>query len=87
MVEVRLTLRAHDLLMDLPAEARERLTDALRRAGERPNLELRPLEGCSNFSVRSGDYRTLIDWDREAGVLWVFAVGHRKNVYDRYLPP
>lgn len=87
MAEVRLTPRAHGLLLDLPAEARVRLTDALRQAGERPDRELRPLEGYPYFSVRSGDYRALIDWDREAGVLWVFAVGHRRSVYDRFLPP
>jgi len=31
----------------------------------------------------------LIDWEKEADddILWVFAVGHRRNVYDRYLPP
>lgn len=87
MAEVRLTPRANDLLADLSTEARERLVEALRRAGEQPRRELRPLDGYPYFSVRSGDYRALIDWDREAEVLWVFAAGHRRNVYDRHLPP
>lgn len=87
MAEVRLTPRAHDLLVALPTEARERLTDALRGAGERPDRALRSLDGYPDHSVRAGDYRALVDWDREAGVLWVFAVGHRRNVYDRHLPP
>ena len=87
MPEVRLTTRAHDLLTSLPAETQGRLTDALRRASEAPDRELRPLEGYPYHSLRAGDYRALVDWDREAGVLWVFAVGHRRNVYDRHLPP
>lgn len=87
MAEVRLTPRAHDLLVALPAEARGRLTDALHAAGERPDRALRPLDGYPYHSLRAGDYRALVDWDREEGVLWVFAVGHRRNVYDRYLPP
>lgn len=87
MAEVRLTPRAHDLLMALPTEARDRLTDTLERAGHQPDRELRVLEGVPYYSVRSGDYHALIDWDRGDEVLWVFAVGHRRNGYDRYLPP
>jgi len=87
MADVRLTPRPHDLLVNLSVEARERVTDALRRAAAQPDRELRPLAGYPYFSVRSGDYRALTDWDRESEVLWAFAVGHRRSVYDRYLPP
>lgn len=87
MAEVRLTPRAHDLLTDLTPAVQERIEAALRQAGDDPTRELRPLDGFPYFGVRPGDYRALVDWDRESDVLWVFAVGHRRSVYDRYLPP
>ena len=37
--------------------------------------------------MTDGDYRAIITWDRDDDCLIVEAVGHRKNVYDRHLPP
>lgn len=87
MAEVRFTPRGHDLLTDLEEEVQERIKDDLREASDNPERELKPLTGHPYFDVRTGEYRTLIDWDKAAGILWVFAVGHRRNVFDRYLPP
>lgn len=87
MSEVRFTPRAHDLLTDLEEDVQARIKNDLRSASENPGRELSPLTGHPYFAVRTGEFRTLIDWDRDANVLWVFAVGHRRNVFDRYLPP
>lgn len=87
MADVRLTKRANKLLSELPDDIQERVKSDLRDAGEDPILELNSLSGWNYHSVRTGDYRSLVDWDRENEILWVFAVGHRRNVYDRYLPP
>ena len=48
---------------------------------------LDPLSGYPYYKLRAGDYRAIITWDRDADVLVVEAVGHRRNVYDRHLPP
>ena len=45
------------------------------------------LSGYPYYKVRAGDYRTILTWDRDKDVLIVEAVVHRKNVYDRHLPP
>ena len=37
--------------------------------------------------LRAGDYRAIITWDRSDDPLRVEAVGHRRNIYDRHLPP
>lgn len=87
MPEVRFTPRAHDLLTDLEEDVRERVKNDLRAASENPERELSPLTGHPYFAVRTGEFRSLIDWDRDADVFWVFAVGHRRKVFDRYLPP
>lgn len=87
MPEVRFTPRAHDLLQKLGDDVQERIKHDLRAASENPERELSPLTGHPYFALRTGEFRTLIDWERQADVLWVFAVGHRRNVLDRYLPP
>lgn len=87
MAEVRFTPKGYDLLTELEADVQERIKNDLRRASDNPERELKPLTGYPYFDVRTGEYRTLIDWDKDAGILWVFAVGHRRNVFDRYLPP
>lgn len=86
MAEVRLTPRANRLLSNLPADVQERVKSDLRDARDDPTM-VESLSGYKLYKIRTGDYRTLIDWDQEEDVLWVFAVGHRRNVYDRYLPP
>jgi mRNA interferase RelE/StbE len=48
---------------------------------------LEPLSGFPYYKLRAGDYRVIITWDRETNLLRVEAVGHRRNVYDRHLPP
>lgn len=48
---------------------------------------LDPLSGFPYYKLRAGDYRAIIRWARENDLLRVEAVGHRRNVYDRHLPP
>ena len=48
---------------------------------------LERLSGYPYYKVRAGDYRAIITWDRDDDVLIVEAVAHRRNVYDRRLPP
>lgn len=51
--------------------------------GAPPRTALR----LSYYKLRVGDYRAILSWDREDDVIYVEAVGHRRNVYDRHLPP
>lgn len=48
---------------------------------------LERLSGYQYYKLRAGDYRAIITCDQEADRLIVEAVGHRRNVYDRHLPP
>jgi mRNA interferase RelE/StbE len=49
-------------------------------------VEITP-QADDHYKLRAGDYRAIITWDRDEDVLIVEAVGHRRNVYDRHLPP
>ena len=87
MTEVEITPQADDHLEDLETEARERTLKKLGEAQEWTKHRLEPLSNYPYYKLRAGDYRVIITWDRDEDVLIVEAVGHRRNVYDRHLPP
>jgi mRNA interferase RelE/StbE len=87
MTEVEITTQADEQLAALEDEARERILKKLAEARDWTEHRLDPLSGWPYYKLRAGDYRAIITWDREADVLVVEAVGHRRNVYDRNLPP
>lgn len=87
MTDVEITPQADEHLEGLEAEQRERILKKLAEAREWTDHRLEPLSGWPYYKLRAGDYRAIISWDKEADVLYVEAVGHRRNVYDRHLPP
>lgn len=87
MTAVEITAKADDHLESLDPDAREQVLKKLHQAKEWTDHHLDPLSGWPYYKLRAGDYRAIITWDREEDVLLVEAVGHRRNVYDRHLPP
>ena len=87
MTDVEVTPNANDQLKQLDSEARERVLKKLAEARDWTEHRLDPLTGWPYYKLRAGDYRAIITWDRENDRLVVEAVGHRRNVYDRHLPP
>jgi mRNA interferase RelE/StbE len=82
MTEVLLSERARDRLSDLEPGTRERIKDALRDL--HPDRDLSRLSGEDVYALRVGDYRAIVDWDRQEGAVYVLTVGHRRNIYDRW---
>lgn len=39
------------------------------------------MSGLDAYRLRVGDYRVIYDFDRAKGVLYLLAVGHRREVY------
>ena len=87
MAEVEWTESGLESLETLDPTVQERILDKLEEVGNWPEHFLEPLTGYPYYKLRVGDYRAIIDWNREDGTLLVGAVGHRRNVYDRHLPP
>lgn len=85
MADVLIATEARDAIENLPADERERVRTKLREAGDDPERYLLTLSETDLRAVRIGDYRALIEWDREDEALYVVAFGHRRNVYDRNL--
>lgn len=87
MTDVEYTEQALGHLEDLDAQVADRVMNKVDEATEWTEHRLDPLSGYPYYKLRTGDYRAIITWDRERDLLQVEAVGHRRNVYDRYLPP
>ena len=87
MTDVEITLQADEHLEGLDSEARKRILKKLAEAQDWTEHRLERLSGWPYYKLRAGDYRAIITWDRDEDVLIVEAVGHRRNVYDRHLPP
>jgi mRNA interferase RelE/StbE len=87
MTDVELTEQALEHLDGLDDQVADRVLNKVEEATEWTEHRLDPLSGYPYYKLRTGDYRAIITWDRENDVLRVEAVGHRRNVYDRHLPP
>ncbi|SNR63132.1 type II toxin-antitoxin system RelE family toxin [Halorubrum vacuolatum] len=87
MTEVEYTAQALDHLSSLDPHIADRVLNKVEEATEWTEHRLEPLTGYPYYKLRAGDYRAILTWDREADLLRVEAVGHRRNVYDRHLPP
>ena len=87
MTDVKITPQADEHLEGLDSGARERILKKLAEAKDWTEHRLERLSGWPYYKLRAGDYRAIITWDRDKDVLIVEAVGHRRNIYDRHLPP
>jgi mRNA interferase RelE/StbE len=87
MTDVEITPQAEEQLDDLDPDVRERVLQKLAEAREWTGHRLESLSGWPYYKVRVGDYRVIVTWDRDDDRIVAEAVGHRRNVYDRHLPP
>ena len=69
-------------LANFSAQARERITEALRAMVENPFPQgFKKLKGSDGYRIRVGDYRVLYRVDHAAQIVRVGVIGHRKDVY------
>jgi mRNA interferase RelE/StbE len=87
MTDIEWTEKAIDLLNGLEQENQQRIISKLEEAQDWTSHRLDKLSGYPYYKLRAGDYRAIITWDRDQDLLIVEAVGHRRNIYDRHLPP
>ena len=87
MTDVEYTEQALEHLANLEDHVADRVMNKVDEATEWTEHRLERLSGYPYYKLRAGGYRAIITWNREEDVLIVEAVGHRRNVYDRHLPP
>jgi mRNA interferase RelE/StbE len=81
MYAVEISDYAKKQVRKLPEKVQDRIIYALDRIKIRPESYLIKLVGESAHKLRMGDYRAIIDLDRQNQLILVNKVGHRKNIY------
>lgn len=81
VTEVRISETALESLRTLDAHTRDRITRKLEEVVDFPEHFLDRLRGIPGYALRVGDFRVIVDWDREADVLYVVEVLERKHDY------
>ncbi len=69
-------------LKKLDEDIRRRIIATLERIRIRPEAYLRKLVGDDGYRLRVGDYRVIVDLDKEKLIILVLRIGHRRNVYE-----
>lgn len=78
---VELTENAFDDLEGLDGESRERIVSKPESVAGFPDHYLDPLTNFPGYKLRVGDFRVVVDWDRNEQVVYVVAVLERKHDY------
>ena len=85
----KLSDRAADGLGSLDDETQQRVLDkfddVVSDEFREPPEFAKPLTGAKPWqSLRVGDYRAIVRFDRKTRVMQVGAVGHRSSIYDEF---
>ncbi len=69
-------------LRKLDREIGQRIISTLERIRIRPDAYVKKLVGDEGYRLRVGNYRVILDLDKEKLIILVSRIGHRRNVYD-----
>jgi mRNA interferase RelE/StbE len=70
-------------LKKLEHSIQERIIKSLERIRIRPEAYVTKLVGDPGYRLRVGDYRVIIDIDKEKLHILIIKIGHRKNIYKK----
>ena len=79
--EIHFTDKAFKQLKKLEKEDQERIIKALERIRIRPEAFITKIIGDPGYRLRVGNYRVILDIEKEKLIILVLMVGHRKNIY------
>ncbi len=81
MYDIILAKSVEKYLDKLDAKDRERIIIALRKLRIRPESYLKRLVGEKSYKFRVGNYRLIIDLNKNQLLILVINIGHRRNIY------
>lgn len=84
MHQLRYRKTALKALLKLPADARQRIQEALRRLAEDADavtLDIKALQGRQGFRLRVGKWRVIYHKDDDAMIILVVDAGSRGDIY------
>jgi len=81
--EIIFSIKAKKQLFKLEKVIQERIISALERIRIRPEAYVTKLVGDPGYKLRVGDYRVIMDIDKDNLLILVIKVGHRRNIYEK----
>ena len=81
MYDVEFSQSAERQLLKLEKPVQQRIISALERIRIRPYPHVKKLVSSPYFRLRVGDYRVILDIQKDKLIILVLEVGHRKNIY------
>ena len=82
LYEIIFSIKAKKQLFKLERNIQERIISALERIRIRPETFITKLVDDQGYKLRVGDYRVIMDIDKNSLIILVIKVGHRKNIYN-----
>ncbi|HHT78831.1 MAG TPA: type II toxin-antitoxin system RelE/ParE family toxin [Actinobacteria bacterium] len=82
MYEIIFSIKAKKQLIKLERNTQERIISALEKIRIRPETFVTKLIGDQGYKLRVGDYRVIMDIEKNSLIILVIKVGHRKNIYN-----
>ncbi len=67
----------------LEKDLQERIIKALERIRIRPEAHVKKLVGDPGYRLRVGEYRVIIEIEKDELIILVIKMGHRKNIYKK----
>ncbi len=82
MYEIIFSEKALKQLKKLEKDMQRRIISVLERIRIRPEAYITKLVADPSYKLRVGDYRVILDIDRNKLVIFVVLMGHRREIYD-----
>ncbi|ODS42157.1 MAG: cytotoxic translational repressor of toxin-antitoxin stability system [Candidatus Altiarchaeales archaeon IMC4] len=68
-------------LKELDAKTQQRIISVLERIRVRPERYIKKLVNDPGYRLRAGDYRVILDIDKNKLLMFVLKIGHRRSIY------
>ena len=82
LYEIIFSLKAKKQFLKLEKTVQERIISLLERIRIRPEIFVTKIVGDPGYKLRVGDYRIIMDIDKNNLLILIIKVGHRKNIYN-----
>ena len=81
--EIIFTDTSRNQFKKLEKDIQDRIIKALERIRIRPEAHIKKLVGDPGYRLRVGEYRIILDIEKEKLIILVIKIGHRKNIYKK----
>jgi len=81
MYEIIFSDKSKKQLKRLEKSIQKRIISVLERIRIRPENYITKLVGDFGYKLRVGDYRIILDIEKDKFLILVIKIGHRKNIY------